>query len=54
MCQHLHCLPSPGGLLDQDSFMVYGMDLVVDAQGIKQDLESNSAEAKRKSESMRR
>jgi len=36
MCEHLHCLPQPGGLFDQDSFFVYGMDMVVEAKRIKE------------------
>lgn len=43
MCQHLHVLPSAGGLLDQDSLLVYGMDLVVDAQHTKEEMELNAA-----------
>lgn len=45
VCQHLHCLPSPGGLLDQDSFLVYGMDLVVDAQEAKNELDRAQQQA---------
>jgi hypothetical protein len=48
MCQHLHCLPGPGGLLDQDSFLVYGMDLVVDAQNAKQEMDQAVAEQQQK------
>lgn len=44
MCQHLHCLPGPGGLLDQDSFFVEVMDMVVDAQGVKQELDRKKQE----------
>jgi hypothetical protein len=32
MCQELHCLPSAGGLLDQDSYHVWIMNLVTSAQ----------------------
>lgn len=39
MCEALKCLPSPGGLYDQDSFIVFGMNLVVDAQGKKREIE---------------
>jgi hypothetical protein len=41
MCQSLKCLPSPGGLLDQDSLLVIGMNWVVDAQGKKHEIEEN-------------
>jgi hypothetical protein len=32
----MHCLPQSGGLFDQDSFFVYGMDMVVEAKKIKE------------------
>jgi hypothetical protein len=32
LCQELHCLPSAGGLLDQDSYHVWMMGKVIDAQ----------------------
>jgi hypothetical protein len=37
VCEQMHCLPLPGGLFDQDSFFVYGMDIVVEAKKIKED-----------------
>jgi hypothetical protein len=33
----MHCLPLPGGLFDQDSFFVYGMDMVMEAKAIKEE-----------------
>jgi hypothetical protein len=44
----MQCLPSPGGLLDQDSFLVAGMDMVVDAQATKRELEDAQATDRRK------
>jgi hypothetical protein len=44
MCQHLHVLPEPGGLLDQDSFLIAGMDMVVDAQATKRQLDAGQGQ----------
>jgi hypothetical protein len=30
-CERMHCLPEAGGLFDQDSFFVYGMNIVLAA-----------------------
>jgi hypothetical protein len=48
MCEHLHCLPSPGGLYDQDCLLVAGMDLVVAAQETRRQIEEKKAEHKRR------
>lgn len=32
MCQELHCLPGPGGLLDQDAYHIHMMRCVIIAQ----------------------
>jgi hypothetical protein len=34
-----HCLPGAGGLYDQDSFIAYGMSMVVRARAEKQAME---------------
>jgi hypothetical protein len=31
-CQEFHCLPGAGGLYDQDSYDIWRMGLVMDAQ----------------------
>jgi len=31
LCKQLHCLPGPGGLLQQDPYMVDGLSLVLEA-----------------------
>ena len=28
MCSEFHCLPGPGGLFDQDSYVVYGLQAI--------------------------
>jgi hypothetical protein len=36
MCQEFHCLPREGGLLDQDSYLVWKMQIVMAAKAEKQ------------------
>jgi hypothetical protein len=43
MSQHLHALPAPGGLFDQDSLWVEGINMVVEAQAAKQELDRLTA-----------
>ena len=49
MCQAFHSLPQPGGLLDQDSYHVTGMMLVLEVQAEKEklDMEKERARASR-------
>jgi hypothetical protein len=39
MCQAFGCLPSEGGLFDQDFLIAYGMYYVIDAQAELRKLE---------------
>lgn len=39
LCQQLHCLPRPGGLLDQDAHDVFLMQAVLIAQEEKAELD---------------
>jgi hypothetical protein len=32
MCQTMNALPRPGGVLDQDSYLIWGMEIVLNAQ----------------------
>lgn len=47
MCQSLYCLPGPGGLLDQDSYVINCIMLVFAAQGEKAELDAKAAKNKR-------
>ncbi len=53
-CQAFNCLPSPGGLLDQDSYLVHGMQLVLEAQAERQKMDQEKAERKAKASSGRK
>lgn len=50
MCRTFKCLPGPGGLLEQDSLMVWAMTVVLDAQAERDAREQKKmeADAKRK------
>jgi hypothetical protein len=48
LCQEFHCLPSAGGLLDQDSYRVWQMELVTAAQTEREKLERKRLEAQSK------
>lgn len=39
MCRIFHCLPNPGGLLQQDPYLVDGMSYVVEAMNEREELE---------------
>lgn len=39
LCETLHCLPRPGGLFDQDAYLVLGMQAVLVARNEKQEQE---------------
>jgi uncharacterized membrane protein len=39
LCQALNCLPGPGGLLQQDSYIMYGVEAVLIAQAKKHDMD---------------
>lgn len=47
MCQEFHALPDPGGLMQQDSYKIYCMSLVLEAQRERQELEAKKQEARR-------
>ena len=40
LCKSLRCLPGPGGLLQQDPYLVEGMIMVLDASNEKQEKDS--------------
>jgi hypothetical protein len=46
MCQLLNTLPAAGGLLDQDSYFIYCLRLVMKADEKKEELERARAKAK--------
>lgn len=48
LCQALHCLPQPGGLLDQDGYLVSLMKTVLIAQNEKEQLEADKAKKEQK------
>jgi hypothetical protein len=39
ICQAMNALPRSGGVLDQDSYLIYGMELVLNAQAERRRLE---------------
>jgi len=45
MCEALHCLPAPGGLLDQDSYVMFLFEVVLIA---KQERELSDAKIKKR------
>ena len=49
LCQKLRCLPGPGGLLDQDSYLVDRMKAVLIAQAEKDEVDRKQMEQKAKS-----
>lgn len=40
MCREFKCLPDPGGLNDQDSLIVYGMTVVLEAMREREEREN--------------
>lgn len=40
MCETFRCLPGPGGLLDQDSYAMFLMKMVIEADNEKAELDS--------------
>lgn len=48
MCQEFNCLPGVGGLLDQDSYYVWQMQLVKNAQTERSELDRKKLEKKHK------
>jgi hypothetical protein len=54
LCKELHVLPRAGGLLDQDSYHVYGMGLVLAAFNERQQLEHRRMEAEQRTKARRR
>lgn len=47
-CQRLHVLPRSGGLLDQDSYLIWGIGLVMSAREQRRQLEEQQEERKAK------
>jgi len=45
MCQAMHCLPEQGGLFDQDSYFVYLLGLVMEADHEKAELDKRRGKA---------
>lgn len=43
LCEALHCLPKPGGLLDQDPDHIRWMTAILVAKAEKQELEAEKA-----------
>jgi hypothetical protein len=39
LCKQLHCLPGPGGLFQQDPYLIDGISLVLDALNERQEKE---------------
>jgi len=39
LCRILNCLPGPGGLLQQDPYLVDGMAFVIEAMNEKEEME---------------
>jgi len=37
MCEKLHCLPGPGGLLEQDAYYVYMLQSVYNARAQREE-----------------
>lgn len=46
MCQALHALPRAGGVMDQDAYLVYGMNIVLNAQAERRERDRKAEEAK--------
>jgi hypothetical protein len=51
LCETLHVLPGPGGLLDQDSYHIYLISTVLQVRAEK--AESDSARQEREAEQMK-
>lgn len=47
MCQEFNCLPNEGGLLDQDSYYVWLLMAVIEAQAERQKIENKRLEKQR-------
>jgi hypothetical protein len=41
MCQRFNCLPGPGGVLEQDAYIMMGVGIALDALAEKQKLEQD-------------
>lgn len=54
LCEHLHCLPGPGGLLEQDAFVMMALAGVYEADSQKQKLEQEKEDKKRAANQSRR
>lgn len=54
MCKELRVLPQSGGLLDQDSFFVYVLQIYLSASAEKQALDAKKQEAQTRAAQMRR
>lgn len=42
MCQRFNCLPGPGGVLEQDGYILMGVGIAIDALNEKEKKESDS------------
>lgn len=51
MCQRFNCLPGPGGVLEQDGYIMMGVGIALDALGEKQKVEQDRENAKMKNQS---
>lgn len=43
MCETYHSLPGPGGIFDQDSYIIYGLQAVQEGIAVKHDKETNKS-----------
>jgi hypothetical protein len=46
MCELYHALPSSGGIFDQDSYIVYGLNAVASALAMKADKDQKKQQTK--------
>lgn len=46
LCATMYCLPGPGGLLDQDSYLINGIMLVLQVQGEKAEADAKATKSK--------
>lgn len=51
MCQRFSCLPGPGGVLDQDGYIMMGVGIALDAIAEKQNREQKSENARMQNQS---
>jgi hypothetical protein len=45
-CEALHCLPSQGGLFDQDAYFMFIYNIVAEARAVKDQIERSKSPSK--------